>query len=229
MNDRIARLLPRPSAWFYGIVSAFIALNSWLLTQEFFILPLIPVVVLILFAALVSIDKLVYFILFFTPFSLTVEFSEFAALTLPTEPLLFGVMLVFLFKLLFEGGFDRRITRHPVTIAIVLMLIWMILTSLTSTIKVDNATDVMAGFAVQSQDAGATLQMFETAASPDTITFDDATGAPTSVIPAVRVPSALIPRAVDTAVRSLGTLALLKESFLWLTALVQWAVAALSW
>ncbi len=133
MNDRIARLLPRPSAWFYGIVSAFIALNSWLLTQEFFILPLIPVVVLILFAALVSLDKLVYFILFFTPFSLTVEFSEFAALTLPTEPLLFGVMLVFLFKLLFEGGFDRRITRHPVTIAIVLMLIWMILTSLTST------------------------------------------------------------------------------------------------
>lgn len=124
--------MPRPSAWFYGIVSAFIALNSWLLTQEFYLLPLIPVTILILFAALVSLDKLVYFILFFTPFSLTVEFNEFAALTLPTEPLLFGVMLVFFFKLLFEGGFDKRITRHPVTITIILMLLWMVITSLTS-------------------------------------------------------------------------------------------------
>lgn len=133
MNEQLARLLPRPSAWFYGIVSAFIALNSWLLTQEVYLLPLIPVVLLILFSALVSLDKLVYFILFFTPFSLTVEFNEYAALTLPTEPLLFGVMLVFFFKLLFEGGFDRRITKHPVTIAIIVMLLWMSITSLTST------------------------------------------------------------------------------------------------
>jgi len=103
------------------------------LTQEFYLLPLIPVVLLILFSALVSLDKLVYFILFFTPFSLTVEFNEYAALTLPTEPLLFGVMLVFFFKLLFEGGFDRRITKHPVTIAIIVMLLWMSITSLTST------------------------------------------------------------------------------------------------
>ena len=81
--------------WFYGLISAFIALNSYLLTKEFYLLPLLPLVVLILFAALVSIDKLVYFILFFVPLSLTIEFNEFAALTLPTEPLLFGVMLVF--------------------------------------------------------------------------------------------------------------------------------------
>lgn len=119
--------------WMYGVIAAFIAVNSYLLTQEFYLLPLLPVVVFIIFAAIVSIDKLVYFILFFTPFSLTVEFSEFAALTLPTEPLLFGVMLVFFFKLLFEGGFDRRITRHPVTLAILFHLAWMFFTTLTST------------------------------------------------------------------------------------------------
>lgn len=45
----------------------------------------------------------------------------------------------------------------------------------SGTIKVANATDVMQGFAIQSQDAGATLQMFETAASSDTITFDGST------------------------------------------------------
>ena len=122
--------------WFYGVLAAFIAVNSWLISHEFYLLPILPLVILILFAATISIDKLVYFIVFFTPFSLTIEFNEFAALTLPTEPLLFGVMLVFFFKLIFEGGFDRRITRHPVTLAIIFHLVWMTLTSLTSTLPV---------------------------------------------------------------------------------------------
>lgn len=119
--------------WFFGIVAAFVALNCWLLTEEFYFLPAIPLVLLIILSALMAIDKLVYFILFFTPLSLTVEFNEFAALALPTDPLLFGVMLVFFFKLLYEGGFDKRITRHPVTLAIIFHLLWMFFTTLTST------------------------------------------------------------------------------------------------
>lgn len=131
MNKLLSRI-SSANRWFIGIIAVFLAINSYLLTQEFYLLPILPLAALILFAALISLDKLVYFILFFTPLSLTVEFSEFAALTLPTEPLLFGVMLVFFLKLLFEGGFDRRIARHPVTIAIVFQLFWMTLTSLTS-------------------------------------------------------------------------------------------------
>ena len=118
--------------WFIGVIAVFVVLNSWLITYEFYFLPFLPVAFLILFSALVSLDKLVYFILFFTPLSLTVEFNSYAALTLPTEPLLFGVMLVFFFKMIFEGGFDRRVTRHPITIAILVSLVWMVLTSLTS-------------------------------------------------------------------------------------------------
>jgi len=110
----------------------FIALNCWLLTKEIFLLPILPVIVLILFSVLVALDKLVYFILFFTPFSLTVEFSEFAALTLPTEPLLFGVMLVFIFRMLYEGGYDWKIIKHPITITIICMILWMTFTSFTS-------------------------------------------------------------------------------------------------
>jgi hypothetical protein len=48
-------------------------------------------------------------------------------------------------------------------------------TSGSMTIKVANSTDVMNGLALQSQDAGATLQAFETAASDDTITFNGTT------------------------------------------------------
>lgn len=49
------------------------------------------------------------------------------------------------------------------------------ITSNSTTIKVANATDIMAGFSIQAQDAGATLQMFETAADSDTITFNGTT------------------------------------------------------
>lgn len=49
------------------------------------------------------------------------------------------------------------------------------ITSNTTTIKVADATDTMFGNAIQSQDGGATLQMFEAAAGDDTITFDGST------------------------------------------------------
>jgi putative inorganic carbon (hco3(-)) transporter len=88
LNNLISRIGPA-NRWFIGIIASFLAVNSYLLTQEVYLLPLLPLVAAILFAALISLDKLVYFILFCTPLSLTVEFSEFAALTLPTEPLLF--------------------------------------------------------------------------------------------------------------------------------------------
>jgi hypothetical protein len=45
----------------------------------------------------------------------------------------------------------------------------------STTIKVANASDVMNGFAIQAQDAGAAVQMFEAAAADDTITLNGTT------------------------------------------------------
>lgn len=56
-----------------------------------------------------------------------------------------------------------------------MIVIGTTITSNTTTIKVANATDSMTGNALQSQDAGATLQMFEVAANDDTITLDGTT------------------------------------------------------
>jgi len=126
-------LLLWPSGWFFSIIGLFILSNAFLLTQEFYLLPMLPLLILLIYAALASIDRLIYFIVFFTPFSVVVEFTDFAALTLPTEPLIFGVMVVFLFKLIFEGGFDRKVTNHPVTIIIIFYLFWMFVTALFST------------------------------------------------------------------------------------------------
>lgn len=48
-------------------------------------------------------------------------------------------------------------------------------TSNSTTIKVANASDSFRGNAIQSQDAGATLQMFEAAANDDTVTLNGTT------------------------------------------------------
>lgn len=49
------------------------------------------------------------------------------------------------------------------------------ITSNSTTIKVANASDIMAGLAIQSQDGGNTVQAWETAADTDTITFNGST------------------------------------------------------
>lgn len=119
--------------WFYIILFSFIALNSLLIANEIYYLSILPAAILVSLFAFVSLDKLIFIIIFFTPLSLTVEFSSFAALNLPTEPLIFGAMLIFFFRLLYDGGFDRKILLHPVTLALLFHLVWMFITCFTST------------------------------------------------------------------------------------------------
>ncbi len=52
--------------------------------------------------------------------------------SVPTEPLMLGVLLIFFLKLFYENTVDRKLLRHPVTIAILINLGWILITSLTS-------------------------------------------------------------------------------------------------
>jgi putative inorganic carbon (hco3(-)) transporter len=83
-----------------------------------------------------SFDKLIYLVVFFAP--LSVELSDLMPGTgfnmyLPTEPVLFGILILFLLKIIHERNFDRKILLHPVSLAIYLNLLWIFITSLTST------------------------------------------------------------------------------------------------
>ncbi|HET6556244.1 MAG TPA: O-antigen ligase family protein [Prolixibacteraceae bacterium] len=127
-------------ALFYLISALFILLNAYFLVKrESMILNALPVVLAILMLTIYAFDKLLYLVVIFTPLSLPLSeimpglsFDMF----LPTEPLLFGILLIFIMKYCAEGKFDREIMRHPVTIAIYFSLFWILLTSLTSTMPV---------------------------------------------------------------------------------------------
>jgi O-antigen ligase len=120
--------------WLYGISVLFIALNVVFIVNENFWFPVLPIILLIITFAFFSIDILMFIIVFFTPLAINLKDSEFnVALSLPVEPLMFGLMLIFFIKLFYEGKFDKRITNHPVTIAIILNLTWMFITCISST------------------------------------------------------------------------------------------------
>ena len=84
--------------------------------------------------AFYNLEKLMWFVVFSTPLSLNIE--EFAiggiGMYLPTEPLMFGIMILFFLKLIHSATFDKRIIYHPVTLAILFNIVWIFITSITS-------------------------------------------------------------------------------------------------
>ena len=121
---------------FFAFSLVFITINLALIAYNTYYLAILPVVLLLALATVVSLDKILLAIAFFTP--LSVQLDDLAPgisfnLSLPTEPLLAGIMVLFFFKLLLDGNFDRKILRHPVSIAIYLQLVWILITAITST------------------------------------------------------------------------------------------------
>jgi putative inorganic carbon (hco3(-)) transporter len=104
-----------------------------------FIAALLPLAVLIFYWFLFSIDKLILLIVFCTPLSIRIFHIPGLSLgqigvgiTLPTEPIIFGIMLFYLLFTVYSR-YDKTIIRHPVSIVILLSLLWMTITSFTST------------------------------------------------------------------------------------------------
>ena len=119
-NHQITRP-PNQLKWVYGISALFIAFNAFLIASEFYWFSLLPIVLIILLLALFSLDKLVLLIVLLTPFSITLEYLDLGlGISLPTEPPMFVVMILFLIKQFYQGGFDRNVLKHPVSIAIII-------------------------------------------------------------------------------------------------------------
>jgi O-antigen ligase len=82
-----------------------------------------------------SLDKVLLLIALLTPFSVNIEDMDAGlAVSLPVEPMLFGVLVLFTAKFLYERNYDMRIARHPIALVIYLMFGWMIVTAFTSEI-----------------------------------------------------------------------------------------------
>jgi len=119
--------------WVYVICSCVIALNCIFIIKEFWWGMLLPVLVLLAYLFFFKLDILLLLIPLSTPLAINIrDFDMGFGISLPTEPILFGILILFFIKLLWDHKFDRKILKHPVTIAIIFSLLWMFITSLTS-------------------------------------------------------------------------------------------------
>jgi len=121
---------------FYAISILFVAVNLFFIAQDIYYIAFLPVILLFVFAGFFSLDKVLLAVVFFTPLSVRLDdiFPSIPVnLYLPTEPLLIGILFLFICKLLLDGYFDKKILVHPLSIAIYINLGWIFLTSFTST------------------------------------------------------------------------------------------------
>jgi len=124
---------------FYAVAFLFVAVNLFFIAQDIYYIAFLPVILLFILAGFVSLDKVLLAVVFFTPLSVRLD-DIFPAipvnLYLPTEPLLIGILFLFICKLLLDGYFDKKILVHPLSIAIYINVGWIFLTSFTSTLPV---------------------------------------------------------------------------------------------
>jgi O-antigen ligase len=105
--------------------------------KEMYYAILIPVAIIMLVMYVFSLEKILLLAVFVTPLAIDMgDYDMGVSISIPSEPLLIGILFFFVLKILLEGGIERKIIRHPVTIAILFNLAWMLLTSITSDIPV---------------------------------------------------------------------------------------------
>ncbi len=118
----------------YILSAIFIVANALCVYFEFYYLSALPLALALIYMAFYALDKLMLFIVFFTPLSLNLENLELGGLGMymPTEPLMFGIMLLFVLKVINERGFNREILYHPITLAVTFNLVWIFITAIAS-------------------------------------------------------------------------------------------------
>lgn len=103
---------------------------------------LVPLIVFISNLFLLRLDAILYLIAFSTPLSVKVMLGNIGV-NIPDEPLMLAITAAFMIKLT-EYPFGKEIWKHPLTLAIILNLLWIIITSLTSSMPIISAKFVLA-------------------------------------------------------------------------------------
>ena len=123
-------------AGFYLTVLFFVAVSLYFVVEKnMYYMYALPILFGVLMLYFFSFDKVLFLIAFLTPLSINLEglgLDIGLSLSVPVEPLLFGVLFFFIAKLLYEKKFDAKIASHPISIVIYMMFIWILVTTITS-------------------------------------------------------------------------------------------------
>ena len=112
-------------------------LVALIVAKEWWPLLLIPGGLIVFWVTLYRLDWAMWFIVAATPISVNLtDLTGGTGLSLPTEPMLVLVTALVLLKMFIFGEYDKRLIRHPISIAIYVYMSWMLFTVITSQLPV---------------------------------------------------------------------------------------------
>ncbi len=126
---------PHTQALFWGYATLLlVALGVGVVTEWYFLVGL-PVLALLFFWTIVDYKSIFFLLIAFIPFSTEVYLPNGLGTDLPTEPLIVGLMLVYLLHLLGQPRrFDALFFLHPISLLLLLHLLWVFISTLTSSL-----------------------------------------------------------------------------------------------
>lgn len=120
------------------LIFSFVAGEVYMLTYKrpwFYPYNLLPIVAFVVYVAVFHLQQLVYLISFSTPLAISLKemgLTQGPDLSIPTEPLMIGMMLVYILNSMQRQLTDRQFMRHPLTWIISIQIVWMLITTLSS-------------------------------------------------------------------------------------------------
>jgi O-antigen ligase len=140
---------------------AFLALSMLAYFREQWLIVAVPAILMIILYGFLKPSYLFFVIVALTPLSINLEELGRGeiAFYLPTEPLLFGLTILLLLGQFCHQIIPPEVTRHPVSKAMYFYLVWLLLTSFTSSQPIVSIKFLIAKlwFIVPLYFAGATI------------------------------------------------------------------------
>lgn len=118
---------------FYVICAVFIVANTLAIPFDFPWINLLPALLLFSFLMVFKVDWLILILVFLIPLSVNINDVGFGlGISLPNEPLIMLIMALAVFKFIIHSEYDYQVFKHPISKAILINLVWVLITCFAS-------------------------------------------------------------------------------------------------
>lgn len=120
------------------LIALYVVIDMYILVYKrdyFYMYNAIPLVLIVGYYAIYNLPKLLFFLAFITPISVSLKELGYYGpvdLSLPAEPLMAALMFLYFLNKLYTNQYNKSINTHAITLLIGIQLFWMFVTTLTS-------------------------------------------------------------------------------------------------
>lgn len=135
----------RQNTWILFWSLCYLGIASVLLWNDLEYLALFPIGLIAILIAIFYSEIAFLTISFLTPLSINIEeYTDSFGLFIPTEPLLFGLLLLFLMQHLFKSSISFDTWKSPIIKAVSFYLIWVFISAILSTMPLESFKFLLA-------------------------------------------------------------------------------------